>query len=250
MTNDLADVDLPAPIGHNRPRPFDLIQERVDQLVTTANAWLKQVPEIKDEAQAKRADDFLAQLTKEVTRLKVEKATEKEPHLKANKEIDARYGAMETLTVTAKRLIEPLARKWLQKKQAEIDAEHARKQEEAARKAREAQQAEEAARGSTPTVEAAAHAERAREEAEAARRLAATPPPRAQVRGSYSARARSVRTIWRAEVEDLLFAFSHYHDRPEVRECLTKLASADAAAAAREGREIPGCRLVKSEIAS
>jgi hypothetical protein len=42
-------------------------------------------------------------IREEVTRVKVEKVTEKESHLRAK-----------TLTATAKRLIEALARKWLQ----------------------------------------------------------------------------------------------------------------------------------------
>jgi hypothetical protein len=76
---------------------------------------------------------------------------------------------------------------------------------------------------------------------------AANPDTRPAVRGSYSSRARSLRVLWRAEVDDVVLAFAQYLDHPKVKEVLTELASADARAGARE---IPGCRVLSREIAA
>ncbi len=70
---------------------------------------------------------------------------------------------------------------------------------------------------------------------------------RPQIRGNYSARARTLRETWRAEVEDVLVCFVHYRHHPAIKELLTKLASHDA----RDGRrDIPGCIVIKEEIAA
>ncbi len=70
---------------------------------------------------------------------------------------------------------------------------------------------------------------------------------RPRIRGSYSARARTLREHYRAEVDDVLLCFVHYRDHPAIKELLTKLASHDA----RDGRrDIPGCTIIKEEIAA
>jgi hypothetical protein len=76
---------------------------------------------------------------------------------------------------------------------------------------------------------------------------AANPDTRSAVRGRYSRRARSLRTTWYAEVDDVVLAFAQYQDHPKVREILTELASADARAGLRE---IPGCRVLSREVAA
>ncbi len=70
---------------------------------------------------------------------------------------------------------------------------------------------------------------------------------RPQMRGSYSARARTLHEHWRAAVDDVLLCFVHYRDHPAIKDLLTKIASHDA----RDGRrDIPGCTIIKEEIAA
>jgi len=86
--------------------------------------------------------------------------------------------------------------------------------------------------------------------AAAAAEEAAKPVARSQVRGDLSYRARSLKVLWRAEIEDVFLTLIYFQDRPEVRDLLTRLACAEAPAAHRDGKEIPGCRLYPIEAAA
>ncbi len=70
---------------------------------------------------------------------------------------------------------------------------------------------------------------------------------RPQIRGNYSARARTLREQWYAEVDDVLVCFVHYRHHPKLKELLTQIASHDA----RDGRrDIPGCTVLSREVAA
>jgi hypothetical protein len=56
--------------------------------------------------------------------------------------------------------------------------------------------------------------------------------------------------VWRAEITDQLQLYLYYVDHPDVIAVLQRLANAEAPAAQREGRKIPGAQLVSKEIAA
>src|SRR6266487_2171539 len=68
-------------LSHNPQniRDLDIDRERVDELAAAANEWLEKVKEIRDEETARRADDFLNQLTAELKRLDAERLSATEP---------------------------------------------------------------------------------------------------------------------------------------------------------------------------
>lgn len=241
----LKGATAPGP-GHNLASPLDLIRERVlEEILPACNEW-NAVSEIADEEQARRCDDILSKLTAELKLLATNERAEKKPLRDAIDKIGERYGDLRLMLATAKGLIEPKAEKWLQRKRDEIRAEKARQQAEADRLAREAFKANaNAVPGSS--VEKVVAARRLQEQADDASRLAAQPEARAQVRGQYSERARSLRKFLSAEVDDVLLCLIYFQDHPDVRELLTKLASAEARAGARD---IPGCRVIEREVAA
>ena len=248
MSDNLA-VDLSTDsgsIGHNI-RPLDLARERVDALTAVANEWLAKVPEIMDEPTAKRADDFLTQIQAELKKLGVAEKAEKNPLRNRIAEIGLAYAPLTFALNTVKNLLSPKIAAWLRRKQVALEAEKVKQREEAARLAREA-----AAMVATrqQTVEQTIHAQEMAEAAEEAAKRAAAPVERAQVRGDYSGRARSVRTLWRAEIIDQLLVYVYYAEHPDVIETLQRLVNAEAPAAHKEKREIPGCRFIAKEIAA
>jgi hypothetical protein len=238
--------DAPGP-GHNLATPLDLIRERVEELCAATNDWNARVAEINDEDTARRCDDFLNQLTAELKKLADQEKTEKAPHRKEIERIGLAYGGLRLVLETAKAMIQPKMRDWLNRKRERLTAEKkARQEAEAERLAREA---EIAAAKAGPTVESQVRAQQAQERADEAAALATEPIQRAQVRGQYSPRARSLRVSWAAEVIDIVRCFARYQDHPDVLAVLTKLASAEARAT--HGQiQLPGCRLVEKEIAA
>jgi hypothetical protein len=241
----IAVSDAPGP-GHNLVSPLDLIRERVEELCAATNDWNARVAEISDEHTAQRCDDFLNQLTAELKKLAEQEKAEKAPHQHEIKRIGLAYGGLRLVLETAKAMIQPKLRDWLNRKRERLAAEKARQKAEAARLAREA---EIAAAKAGPTVESQVRAQEARRRAEEAAALADDPVSRAQVRGQYSPRARSLRVSWAAEVTDIVRCFIRYQDHPDVLAVLTKLASAEARATHGQV-ELPGCRLIQREVAA
>lgn len=174
-------------IGHNAPpQGFDELAVKVDADVREAEAWLKD-RKIESQADAdkceKLANDFLA-LRK---RAEGEHRSEKEPHLKAGREVDAKY----------KPLID-LAAGWARKlKNAATDYLVAREREKQAAAAKQI---------------AAGEAAPARIDT------------RATTSGT-SGRKLALRTIRTAHITDWDAAIDFFKDNPELREVVRKLAN-------------------------
>jgi hypothetical protein len=231
-------------MGHNLPpTEADVARERVEGLVSAANRWARERPEITDAETAARANDFLEQLAAEAKKLELQRRAEKRPHEDAAKAVDARYRPLADMVGACKLVVTALHSAWLRREQDRLAIERRRKEAEA----REAQRlADEAARkaaaaASVSDLIAASEAERAAKEASAA---AAAVPERAQTRGQLSGRARSLKTTWHARVVDPYAAIRHYRDRAEVRELVERLANADARAGVRA---IPGCAVYSTQ---
>jgi hypothetical protein len=119
-------------MGHNAP-PEIVISETVKELREEAERWLKEIGgEIKTQADADKAANFadrFSELEREAERTRV---AEKEPHLKASRDIDGKWQPVKKEADAAKRWAKSLSEKYLK-------AERARKAAEAAAKAAEGQ---------------------------------------------------------------------------------------------------------------
>jgi hypothetical protein len=224
-----------------------LARERADALVAAADVW-SGVSEITSAEQAGRAKDALDQLRAEWNKADAERKAEKKPHDDAAIEVQRRWRPILVMIEACQDAVGRLHKNWLireenrlrrERDEAEARAKQAQREaEEAARKAEEAKAA---------PVSAKLAAEAAAERARVAAQEAAAIPDRARVKGSYGRPAASLREWWSAEVTDVLKAARHYRDRPELREVLVRLASADARAGVRnapEGAGIPGCNIL------
>jgi len=256
MADDFSDPVLPdsAPPDHGKnispeqeaALAFPDWETRTDELIEAADVWLKEVGEIDTDEHANRCDSFLTQLQEHWRTVEAGRKAEKVPHDDAGKAVQAKYVPVLDRIKKAGELLKGNLKGFLRKKEAE--------KAEAERVARLAAQAEqrianEAARkaAEAETVDAVVEAEAAQKQADAKRAEAGRiERSSAGVKGDYSKKARTIRKVWTAGVTDLDKAYKHYRDREEVRECLTKLAAADARAAGKE-IDIPGCRVYQKE---
>lgn len=233
--------------GHNQPIPLEAINDRVSALVVAANKWIKDVPEIKDKPLADKCDGFLGQVQAARKEAEAQRETELRPHLDAEKSIRTAYKSPLDLLDAIKFRLNALLMPWLSAERARLAAEKQRLADEAAKRVREAAEAaRKAAAPSADPIRAAVAAQAADDAAAAAVKARDAAPERPQAKSEFSARARTLREHWSAEVEDIDLAFAWYKTNPKVREVLTELASADARRADRPAA-IPGCRMIRTE---
>ena len=131
---DLPDVteEVAAKVGDNAP-PETVIVETIKELRAEAERWLKEIGgEIKTQEQADKAANFadrFGELEKEAEKTRV---AEKEPHLKASRDVDGKWQPVKRDADAAKRWARGLP-------DAFLKAERARKLQEAAAKAAQGQ---------------------------------------------------------------------------------------------------------------
>jgi hypothetical protein len=231
-------------------RPGDLAKERAGDLIRTANTWLKDLPAgLTSAEQAARCQTFIEQVDAEIKRIAVEAQEQAAPHRTAINTIKLFYEPLSLALHHCKNLLAPMRKSWLDREQKRLETEQRAREAEATRLMQEATKLQDIATR-RPTVESKIAAEQAAKAAATAVRAASVQAARAQLRGLYSTRAASVKILWRAELTDELQAYLYYQDNPAVGALLTKLGSAEAPAAHREKREIPGFRLVEKEVAA
>ena len=232
--------------GDNTGTKLDQLRSRVDELIDAANAWLKQVPEITDEELAGKCEGFIGQVAAEEKAAEAARKAANEPHRVAVEANNKIYQPLTLRLTTIRDLLKPKLAKWLQVKRDRLEAERRRKADEAAAEQRRAQEAARLAEKSQ-TVENVVAAKEAADRATAAveaRDDAAA--AKATVKGEFSARARGLRTVRRAEIVDQDEAYKYYRSRPDVREVLHKLANQDARA--KDGpAAVPGVRFYDEE---
>lgn len=191
-----------AGIGHNLPPdPHALARIRVNDLVTTANRWLHERPELVDTEMAAKADDFMNQLTAEIKAVEAQRKALLAPHEEAVKSIREAWKPLIDLLETAKGLFAPKLRAWLQKERDRKEAERKAAEAEALAKMQAAEDARRAAEEHI-SVEAALKARQAEEDANAAIARTAQASTRPQVKGNFAPRARTLRRTWRFRVLD------------------------------------------------
>jgi hypothetical protein len=237
------------PRDHNNP-PVDLrdqLLSRVDELVSTADKWKKERPEITSGDHATKATDFLAQLRECLKKVEAQRKMEKQPHIDAGKAVDEEFSGVKTRLERSGIAIKGLLTPWLMKKEAEAEAERKRK-EEAARKAE--QEAEALARKSDAGIDAAIAAENATKRAADLQKEASARPSSVNQKGDYASRAVSLRTNRHAEITDVLKAARYYKNDPKLIEVLKSLAGAEIRAAKGKDISIPGVEVVVTKEAA
>ncbi len=126
------DAEVTARVGHNAP-PETVISETVKELLSEAKRWLEGIGgAIKTQADADKAANYadrFAELEREAEKTRV---NEKEPHLKASRDVDGKWQPIKREAESAKRWAKRLP-------EAFLKAERARKAAEAAARAAEGQ---------------------------------------------------------------------------------------------------------------
>ena len=231
-------------VGHNQPPPHEEFRDRIDRLLNVANRWLKERPVILDEDMAAKCIDFLDQIAQEAKAVEEQRRTEKKPHDEAGRAVDGKYKPLVALLDTAKAMLKPRLTVWLNAKELRRQAAIREAEAEAYAAIQEATRLKaEAEKGAS--VQAAVAAEEAAKAADAAVKQADTiAESRAQVRGDYSTRARSLRGTWKAKIVNLDEAIRFYRNSVDLFECIEKRANQDARGGARI---IPGCEVFEEK---
>lgn len=238
-----------AEIGHNNPpepTPLEEARETISLLDVEAANWFDGEP-IKNQQQADDVARLLDEARKAEKRFDAARKTEKAPHDEAAKAVDA---AWKPVITDAKRIVEiakAAQTAWL------IEQDNLkRKAEEEARKIAEAK-AEEARRlaeQSDGSLAAAKARDAAIEEAKRAESAAwRASQDKAGAKGAGMARTVSLRTTWRAVVEDRRLLLNHIAKTDP--DALTAFVEDWAAKAVRSGaREVPGVRAYEERAAA
>ena len=235
--------------GDNRPppEPIVLASGRVTTLIDAAEKWAERCPVIESEELADACNDFLTQLDKQFKEFDAARAAEKKPFDDDAAAVQARWKPLLERLTLCKTAIAPLHRAWLRLKQQRLDDERREREREAAEAQRVADQlARQAQAGGPGTVRNMIAAAEAAGEAEAARQAVTTVPKRAQSRGLFGGRTRSLRATWHATVVDQDLCYRHFRGRTEVKELLTRLAS-EAARGGMRNPDLPGCWIYSEE---
>lgn len=210
-------TDQTATIGHNAPPPdledFALLAAKVQELTAGADRMIDSIAEIADPATAQRVADFdKTQLHPLLKRIEDRRKKAVQPHLDAQRQINEAHKSLTAYLEKARQACNRLLTPWLQKqaeaerrRQQEAEAEARRLQQEALKKAAEAQ-----------SIQDQIAADEAQKQAAAKAKEAST-VQRASVSSSYGARATSLRTYYRGQINDLTAILAHYRKRQDTR---------------------------------
>lgn len=221
-----------AVMGANNP-PDPLIVE-ADERIDTAEKWLVERPEITDADMAAKASFFISQVDATHKALDGQRLEEKRKFLAGQ---EAKYSKPLGLLLVAKERLTKLRRAWLLREDARLEAERKAREEAARKAAEEVERQRKAAENSKSPLRAEAAIEEAEQKAEEARAAVEQVPDRAQIKGSYTRTAVSLREVWSGEITDLSAAFKHYNGKKHpyrdalnraITECIQGFADKDA----------------------
>lgn len=242
------------PKTHNNPPASEALSDSAEQLAATCNAWHNQVPAIENEDQAAKATDFMERVRAELKEADAARKEEKRPHIDANAAIEATYRPIKATLETIQGIIKPKLNAWLQKKariKAEADAKAEAEALEKIRIADEKQKALDAAATSTEAVDivsATIQADEAKKDADAAVKASdAQSKETVGVKGNYSTKKTSLRTIHSAKVVDYELLVEHFKFHPKIESTLQMLANEWARSPEQRKQPLPGVELVKTE---
>lgn len=249
--NDMQTVNDRAVIGANNPPPYDpdvlaKHTQAASDLAAEAAPWLNK-GEVESEAEASQLNDVIAKARKLYKDAEDARKKQKQPHMDASKAVDSAFAvAVSALEKTATAL-KPIIGKWLQKVEDEKRAEAAR-QAEIARKAKEEADRLAAQAAANNDAMAAAQAEAAQKEAAKLDKEAARAGKAKANVGSATGAGRSMalRTVRTAQIDNLNLVYRHFHQHPDVRDVLQRLANA----AIRAGETVPGATMIEEKHAA
>jgi hypothetical protein len=119
MKNGLWPGDAPAERGHNNPPDgLDALIETLKSQAAEVGAWLKG-RKIETQADADRCETWANDFLKLKKQAEAEHKTEKDPHLKAGREVDAKYKPLVDLASKCARALKDAATAYLVARQAE-----------------------------------------------------------------------------------------------------------------------------------
>jgi len=232
--------------GNNPPEPIDPakpvldLQPRVDKLKETADIWIKAVPKLTTEDQAKKCADFREQVKAEIDALDDAHKIAKAPFLDACQKLDKAKRDLKATLLVIDQAMRDLEKPWLQELKAKLEAEAKRLADEAAAKAKLAEEAARKAQAPTADIGTRVAAQQAIEGAADAQAAATTAAgAKAHIRGDLSSRATGLREFWYAEIIDFNAVFEHFKNDPQMREVVQAVADREARAQ-KSNCNIPG----------
>lgn len=220
------------------------IEARIAALASAGDVWESRVD--FSETDAEKANDFITGAKRLKKEADEARKLEKEPHLQAGRDVDAKWKKFETRIDKIIAIVSPKLAAFLRRKQEEERAAA----EAARREAREAEAAANAARMDAANAANASARMEAEERADEHARLAETKradaedlsgPTRVESATGLANR-KGLRTVRRAQITSLPQALAYFstHNRVEVEELLLSLANA----AARHGPTTAGVKMV------
>jgi hypothetical protein len=234
--------------GNNMPPadPFELCSQKVEDLYGEARLWLDGQP-VESQAHADDLSNLLNMLRQAEKEAEAARKAEKEPHLEAGRQVDAKYKPLTDRCKLATDGIKKALTPWLERQEAEKRAAAEKARQEAEEKARAAQEAARAAREAADLAQAE-EASRLADEAQKAQKVAAKAEKSHASASGGIGKAVSLRTVVEVELTDPNAAIRHYWSRayPEFAALMTQLAERDARAGARE---IPGFNVIEKKVA-
>lgn len=242
-------TDEAPPVGHNNPpepTPLEAAKETISLLDVEASAWFDGEP-IKNQKQADEVARLIDAARKARQQFDNDRKAEKKPHDEAAKAVDA---AWKPVIADAERILEiakAAQTPWLIKLDEEKRANEEKARKEAEEKLAEARRLAAESDGSLAAAKARDAAIEEAKAAEAAAHRAAN--EKANAKGAGMARAVSLRTTYRAEVQDRRALLNHI--AKAAPEDLTAFVEDWAAKKVRSGaRELPGVRIYEERAAA
>lgn len=232
----------PAALGHNNPpqSDFEKFDAKLKEWLAAADVWAGRAE--LDAELAPRARDFIDGVKKFGRKADDARKAEKEPHLAASREVDARWKSITDAAAKIAAIVEPKLLAFMKAEQKKADDARREAEAIAAKAAAEKKAAEDAA-AKAATASARIEAERKAEEAaqveQTAQRAAETGPVRVES-ATGLARSAGLKTIRKARITDIKRALLHYSADPKLREIVLQLANADIRASKGGEINIPG----------
>lgn len=220
---------MDANTGHNSMLDLPNLMHEAQELAKVVDVWSAQVPEIETADQAGHARDLLAKLTARGKEAEDARKAEKQPHLEAARDVDARYEPLKALLSACAAPVKRLLEGWLRRERERQELEAAAARLEAQRLADEAAKAAEQAKSVAASATAQVAMQRAEEAAASARKAESVKTQVASAVGG--ARAAALRRTWFAKLVSVPLACRRYGSHPDVVVVLERLASADVRAA-------------------
>jgi hypothetical protein len=246
-TPDDPDVNPRAVIGGNMPppTPYEIAANAINELWEEATLWLDGA-KVDSQELADGIANLLNMIRAAEKKADEARKVEKQPHLDASREVDARYKEILDRAKLASDGCKKALAPWLQKLDDEKRAEAERKRREAEEAARIAQEALRTVQGDN--LAARAEAEALVNGAKKAERIASKAEKSTATAGNGIGRAVGLKSVWTATLTNDVEALRHYwRTRPDdMRSHVQAMADADIRAGKRE---IPGFEITEQKVA-